>query len=279
MRLLCLTIAVLCLCVFVSTSVTTTHSTSEMTKLERHVFTWISKVTPELASWAKNMSFTDVVVLDSSAESYLNLANAGITYWYLVTSYGLDPMTSDILEHQLVTIADASPNGHVYLDDSHRLLELGGVTAIDNLFCAIRKVQASNNCKFILNGYVDSFSSTAYPKMNMTGIDFDVYQPLTVSYESVIPLLETSDPATIGIYVWAYRVSNGVSWSTMTESYLDSVYEQAKKNGLSRVVVWNGYSGILELSHFVVMCASCLYNYPEWWSKVKLENQRFLTGN
>lgn len=249
---------------------------------ERHVFTWISKVTPELASWAKNLSFTDVVVLDNSVDSYLNLENEGITYWYLATSYELDPLNLDVLEQQLVTLANASPNGHVYLDDSNRLLEVRGVIAINNLFDAVREVQASNNRKFILNGYVDSFAHSVYPEMNMMEIDFDAYQPMTIQYDGVIQLLEIAAPATIGIYVWAYGVGNGLSWSTMTEGCLESPYRQAKENELTRLVIWNGYVGMDELLQSldpVGMYMACLYYYPDWWDKVRTENMEFIEGN
>lgn len=250
--------------------------------MDRHVFTWISKVTPELASWARNMCFTDVVVLDNSVESYSNLENEGITYWYLATSYGLDPLNLDVLEQQLVTIANASPNGHVYLDDSHRLLEVRGVPAMNNLFDAVRQVQASNDCRFTLNGYVDSFAHSVYPEMNMMEIDFDAYQAMTIPYDTVIQLLEIAEPATIGIYVWAYGVGNGLSWSTMTEGCLESVYRQAKENELTRLVIWNGYVGMDELLQSldpVGMYMACLYYYPDWWDKVRTENMEFIEGN
>jgi hypothetical protein len=246
----------------------------------RHTLTWISNVTPESASWAKNLSFTDVVVIDDSEESHLNLANENITYWHCVSAFSLTNTSSvEVMKQELADFVKQSPNSHVYLDDTNYLLEEYGVSAANNLFNAIREIQATNTCKFILDGYMSSLAANLYPQVDMTGIDFDAYQPPTLPYD----LSKLTNPKTIGIYVWAYGCApGGVSWSTMTDEYLDSVYKQAKDNNLTRLIIWDGYKDISELLQdyaFPCMYEACLYYFPEWWEKVKAENLKFLGNN
>lgn len=248
---------------------------------DRHVFTWISRVTPELAGWVRDMNFTDVIVVDSSVESLQNLDSQGITYWWLVSAQSLDA-DAGTLRQQLAVFANTSPNGHVYLDDSHYILEKYGTSVASNLFDAIREIQSTSNSRFILDGYIDSNLSGLYSQLNMTGIDFDVYQPLKLSYQPTIRLLEMANPASLGIYLWAYLGGDGLCWSLMTESYLTSFYNQAKENGLTRLVIWNGYVGMDELLQSldpVGIYMACLYYYPDWWDKVRTENMEFIEGN
>jgi hypothetical protein len=250
---------------------------------ERHTFTWISHVTPELAHWAQGLCFTDVVSPDNSMASYQNLLNEGITYWYCVSSWGLDQvdLTSVAnLTKRLTTFVHQSLNGQVYLDDTQHICQMHGVEELNNLFSAVREVQGKTNFTlFILDGYLDLHDSYKsylfYPQTNMDGIDFDVYKPLNTNYTSIFPLLTQAAPRTIGIYIWAYGCwKSGLAWDMVTSEKLGSVYSEAILNNATRIVVWDGYA----MSEDADPCidTSCLYNYPEWWPLVRELNMEFL---
>ena len=279
---------------FASSSAPATTDNCNTTDNSKHTFTWISNVTPELASWAKNMSFTDVVVSDNSEASYLNLAREGITYWHVVSSYNFeygDLASIETARQNLLELVGQSPNHRVYLDDTHCIpTKEWGIGGFNNLLSAVRWIQDNNIGVFILDGYASymnykekesKYVEPAY--LNMTGINFDIYQVPTISYSSIILQLQEFNPETIGVYLWAYLCADkGLSWDTMTDYYLGSIYEQARKNNMTRLVVWNGYSGMPEILasyDFPCMYAACLYYHPEWWEKVKAENMKFLGSN
>jgi hypothetical protein len=240
----------------------------------RHVFTWISKVTPELAKWANNMSFTDAVTSENKWIDCHNLMIENITYWYCVNSYVFsltDFADIESMKQELTSFAAQSPNRHVYLDDTHIVLDNYGTESFSILLDAIREVQSDNITKFILNAFINT---SLYLQINMTDIDFDAYQPPTFPYDYTIELLKSANPETVGIYVWAYGcTTGGISWDTMTEPYLNSIYERAKNYSLTRITIWDG----LDSSNACLSAAS-LYLYPEWWDRVRTENMRFIEG-
>jgi hypothetical protein len=248
----------------------TSSSTPTITNNSRHTFTWISQVTPELATWAKNLSFTDVIVLDSSEQDYLNLANEGITYWYLVTAQTFMRWNAskEFFKETLVSLIRQSPNRHIYLDDTQDSMPNS------NFLKAVREIQASYNCSIILDGYVGNYSYLS--GADMTKIAFDAYQPPTSPYDNVTPYLEKCK--SIGFYVWIYACfGGGLSWDTMTDSYLDSTYAQAEIYNANRLVIWDGYDNRAQYDQCIY--TACLYYYPEWWAKIKTKNMKFLGSN
>jgi hypothetical protein len=245
-----------------------------------HTFTWISSVTPELAQWAKNLSFTDVVVCNASREGYLYLKEQGIEYWYCVSCYA--PEFADLTNVSVITQAlrnfgQRSPNGHVCLDDFNRFLDLGNISNSNRFLDAVRNVQ-DNQTRFILDAYVacDDSNYEAFSGLNFTDIDLDVYHEVAQNYTSVLPVLLKGQPRSVGFYLWAWECApGGVSWQSMTETYLTSVYDEAIACNATRIGVWNGF---IPQDKSFCMNNACLYDYPQWWGEVKSQNTRFLEG-
>jgi hypothetical protein len=251
-----------------------------LTRDNPRTFTWMSYVTPELAEWAKNLSFTDVVVCNASRQNYLYLRDQGIEYWYCVSCYA--PEFADLtnapgITKALLTFAQASPNSHVCLDDFNHFLDLGNISNCNKFLDAVRNVQ-NNQTRFILDAYVapDAPNYDAFSQLNLTDIDLDAYHQLTRNYTSILPQLLKGKPRSVGFYVWAWEyIYIGASWQSMTDAYLASVYDEAIACNASRVGVWNGF---VPQANSFCMNFACLYNYPQWWGEVKTGNLKFLEG-
>ncbi len=271
---------------------------------ERHVFTWISHVTPQLARWAKGMHFTDVICSDNSVESYQNLWDEGITYWYVVTAHAINSVTLNDLQQQLHRFANSSPNAHIYLDDPHRILLVYGLEAMSSLLDAVRCVEREKDARFILDGYpdprlgnstgtgyrrtsryledevhIDRYADRKLAMVDWTGVDLDLYQRLDGNYTALILQFIGIGPRSLGFYVWAFGCcGTGISWDTVSRTQLESVYTEAIANNASRVVVWNGYSKASGNGAWDEACVadSSLYYYPEWWDIIRSANLAFL---
>jgi hypothetical protein len=245
-------------------------------------FTWISCVTPELAAWAKNLSFTDVVVCNSSTYGYECLEAENITYWFCVSCYGFrgrDVTSVANAEEAILSYAQSSPNGHVYFDDLQYILGAYGVAYCNNFLNAIRNLE-QDGYQFGIDAYL-AYGYTYYESfglLNLTDLDIDIYQYPSESYAAIVLPVLKANAQSIGLCVWAYGCDGccglrALPWNLMTSDYLDLVYGQAETYCASRVHVWDGSS---PTSGKPCMDNACLYSYPQWWDKVRAENLKFL---
>ena len=251
-----------------------------------HIFTWInclpSQINASMTNWLHQEHITDVgvttqgVAMSQMQQESIILMNAGFTVWWVYSMWQVDDV-SDISTYTTAQWVDRI-NGmlpqatmdRIYWDD---MQWLNTTTAINNFLTAVVQTQTLNSYGES-NQIVDSSTplSSIASGINATGIDYDLYLPLTYNYTTT--LSQCNGVLSLGGYIWGGTWMGSPSWQNCNMSEIAAQYQQMTNLGYTRITLWSGYQP--DCYDGFIPASWDLYQNPKLWAFVAQQDANFL---